>query len=466
MKQFTLILALWLCATLTLQGQPGNYLVNGGFEDDFRGWSTYSDQAAGANVAFSLESGAAINGAKSAKLDITGAGTEPFHAALEQRFTIHKGQEVEVMFKVKASAATFMNFEVCRAYGDFNPIIRSTANLVATNDLAVTTEVQTVRFKATSPYSDANYKMSFLVGNIPGNVTIWIDNVVIRQTQSPWDGNILPNSELDEIFPRDASLPAFRTAQLTFSPTPWFDGGWEGGFADPAVSGLDVVFGVDSSSKLSGRNSFYFNVNNKPTTDFWHGFNFIFFWAHQGETYEYSFDVVASQNASFSSAMNEEPWGAIGDHFFLNIPATTDSQHFTIQTTRPLDNTMLHKIFQANLPSGTNYQIYFDNVRLSRLGAADTGSVTSIDRQGFRNVKVYPNPAANGRFSVELTDMPALEGASVQATLLGLEGREVLRREVRVSGGRLELETGLPTGAYVLRLQSGQYIFMKKVLVQ
>ncbi len=448
--------------------QPGNYLVNGGFEDDFRGWSFYSDLANGADVAFSIESGAALDGAKSAKLDINGTGLEPFHAALEQRFTIHKGQEVEVLFKVKASAATTINFEVCRAYGDFDPIIRSSANVVATSNIAVTTDAQTLSYKATSPYSDANYKISFLVGNIPSGVSIWIDSVVIRQTQAPWDGNILPNFELDELFARDASLPDERTAQLTFSPTPWLDGGWEGGFTDPAIGDLDVVFGVDSTGKLSGDNSFYIDVNSKTTTDFWHGFNFIFFWAHQGETYEYQFDVVASQNASFSSAMNEEPWGAIGDHFFLAIDATTDSQHYTIQTTRALDNTILHKIFQANLPAGTDYQIYMDRVRLVRLGAADTSSTTAIDRESdrFQQVKVYPNPSADGHLTIDLSEVPALEGTMVEATLLTADGRTVFQQEIRNLGGRLDLNAEVPAGAYLLRLRSGNSHFFKKVIMQ
>ncbi len=466
-RNYLLFVGLLLLA-FPLAAQPGNYLVNGGFEDDFRGWGFYSDLTNGADVNFTLETDSPIDGAKSVRMDINGAGTEPFHAALEQRFTIHKDQEVELIFKVQASTETFINLEVCRAYGDFNPIIRSNADIVATSNIAVGPTAQTLSYRATSSYSDANYKLSLMVGNVPTGATIWVDSVVIHQTEAPWDGNILPNPELNEIFPRDSTLPAMRTTQLTYSATPWLDGGWEGGFADPAVTDLGATFGVDSSGVLSGPNSFYIDVDQKGTADFWHGFNFIFFWAHAGETYEYSMDVKASEVLTFSTAMNEEPWGANGDHFFLDVNATTDSQRVTIQTTRPLDNTVLHKVFQANLPVGNGYQIYLDNLRLQRLGAADTADFTTSREESayFQQVKVYPNPSADGTFFIDLAANPAFLGKEIQVSLFDLQGKALLAREMPNVHGTLELATVLPRGVYVLRLQVDQGVFLKKVLIE
>jgi hypothetical protein len=451
--------------------QPGNYLVNGGFEDDFRGWGTFSDIAAGADVAFSIESSTPIDGSKSARMDINGTGTEPFHAGLDQRFTIHKDQEVELVFRIKASTETFINIEVSRAYGDFDAIIRSPADLVANANIAVGPTTQTIRYLATASYSDANYKVAFMFGNIPSGATIWVDSVVIHQTQAPWDGNILPNYELDELYPRDASLPPYRTAQLAFSLTPFFDGGWEGGFADPNVPDLNVTFGVDSSGRLSGDNSFYIDVQSKVVADFFHGFNYIFFWAQAGETYEYSFDVVASEAITFSTAMNQEPFGSVNDHFFLDVNATTDSQRVTIQTSRPMDNTQLHKIFQANYPVGSDYQIYLDNIRLLRMGAADTSDFstpTSVQdaRTRFSQVQVYPNPAVDGRFTVNLASSQVPAGSSIEVSLMSLEGKEVFHQVTRLQGTTLELAPVLPSGSYVLQLRQDHHVFMKKLIIR
>lgn len=468
MKKFY-FLALISAFSFMGKAQPGNYLVNGSFEDNFRGWTYFSGSAATVN--FSIDSTSAISGNKSAKLEITGTGAQAWESSLQQRFTVHKDKEVQVSFKIKASTATFINLEVCRAYGDYDPIIRSTANLVATNNIAVNTTVQTITYTATPSYSDADFYLSFMLGTVPAGVTIWIDDVEIHQTDNAWDGNILPNSELDELWPTDSTNPAYRTANLAYSSTPWDDGGWEGGFEDNVTyPSLNVVYGVDSTGKLSGPNSFEINVVDKPATanDFWNAFNFIHFWAHKGETYEFSFEVMSTKSDSFTVAMNEQPWGTIGDHFFLTVNATPTPQTITIQTTRPADNTMLHKVYQANFPVGSNYKIWIDNVRLVRLGAADTSGGVGIDEKTslLSHTSVYPNPSSDGRFTIDLAPTKVPVGKSFLLGIYSLEGKELLKRNLINQAGKFELNTGLPKGSYVLRIQCEDNTFIKKLIVK
>lgn len=457
--------------------QPGNYLVNGGFEDDFRGWNYF--QGASATVNYSIETANPIDGGKSAKMEVTGTGSAAFEAALQQRFTVHKDKEVQISFDIVADAATTVNLEVCRGYGDYDPIVRSTASVGgATPDIPIGTTVQTLSYTVTPSYSDANYIFSLMLGTTPSGVTIWIDNVKIHQTDSMWDGNIMPNSEINEIWPRDPSLPAVRTAQLAYSIQPWVDGGIEGGFADQATfPTLDVMFGVDSTSKLSGQNSFMVDMTNKDeVNEFWGSANFIYFQAHAGETYEFSMEVMAEgmDTVSFATAMNEEPWAATGgDIFWSTVNATSTPQTFTVQSNaflRPVDTTLMHKVFMANFPAGQNYQIYMDNIRMIRVGAADTNSTdpsSSIDRSAaFSGMEVYPNPSINGTFKLHFGKTVVPTGADVNARLLTIDGKQVMQRNLFNNGGEVTFDTGLSRGIYLLVMKYENHNFVTKLIVE
>lgn len=467
MKHSYFIIAAMLFMGTAAMAQPGNYLVNGTFEDDARGWIAVS--GADATIDFSIESDAPISDSKSAKVEVTGTGAATFESSLFQNFTVHKDQEVEVSFKIKASAETFFNLEVCRSYPDFDPIIRSDANVVASANIPVGTDVQTITYTATPGYSDAFYKMAFLFGTTPAGVTIWIDDVEIRQTNGMWDGNILPNSEVDEIWATPEDFPEWKRAKLAYSVFPWVDGGWEGGYSDiGAFPSQNLFFAVDSTSKLSGQNSFVFNVANKPEAGgFWSAFNMIFFQAHEGEMYEFSVDVVASQNATFSVAMNVEPWPEVvpPDLFFLDLPATTTPQTFTIATNAPVGITQMHKIFFANLPAGSNYQLYIDNVRLRREGAADI--IDSVDDlNGLSGIKIFPNPTANGTFNVDLTQSNIPTGKNMIIELYTIDGKLIHSQKQVSALSQIQVSNNLKTGVYVVRITCENNVFIQKLVQQ
>lgn len=465
MKNNYTFLAAMLFTASAAMAQPGNYLVNGGFEDDARGWIAVS--GAEAMIDFSIENDAAISGSKSAKIEVTGTGAAAFESALIQHFTIHKDVEVEVSFTVQASAETFINLEVARSYGDFNGIIVSPANIVANENIPVGTEAQTITYTATSSYSDAFYKIAFMFGTTPSGVTIWIDDVEIRQTNGMWDGNIAPNSELDEIWETDPSFPVWRESQLAFSITPWVDGGWEGGFLNPEFS--NMVFRRDETSKLSGEYSFAFDVTNKTASDnpevidFWTAANPIFFYAHQDEVYELSFEVVASEVLDFAVAMNEEPFNG-PDQFFFPIAATTEPQTLTVVGNATTASQM-HKIFFANLPIGSNYQIYIDNVRMLRQGAADQPSSTESERS-LSGIHIFPNPTATDNFNVDLSESNVPSGKNMVIELYSLDGKRVHSQNEVAADTQIAISKNLNAGVYIVRITCENNVYMQKLVKQ
>ncbi|MEO0734334.1 MAG: T9SS type A sorting domain-containing protein, partial [Bacteroidota bacterium] len=76
-------------------------------------------------------------------------------------------------------------------------------------------------------------------------------------------------------------------------------------------------------------------------------------------------------------------------------------------------------------------------------------------------LEAYPNP-----FTDELMiRVQGLRGQRTDVALFDATGRRVLSRTIHVRGGRFRLRTsGLPAGAYWLRLASGDGVSTAKVI--
>jgi hypothetical protein len=75
---------------------------------------------------------------------------------------------------------------------------------------------------------------------------------------------------------------------------------------------------------------------------------------------------------------------------------------------------------------------------------------------GFAQVQVYPNPSSNGRFSLELAQIP--QGEQMEIRVFNLIGNEVYMRGVAAGASvhqqQLDL-SALPKGVYMLEIRQG-----------
>lgn len=146
MEKIYLLLICTLLVGFQSYAQPTNYTVNGDFEEDYVNWM--SGAGNGAAVDFQMESEDPISGSRSAKLTITGKGTNTFDPFLDTKITLHKGVPMKLTFKAKASATTFVNLEVAQNYPPF------LAPLKTMEIVVINTEVQDFEYIFTPESSD------------------------------------------------------------------------------------------------------------------------------------------------------------------------------------------------------------------------------------------------------------------------------------------------------------------------
>jgi hypothetical protein len=360
---------------IDLSSYSQNYLVNGTFEEGLKNWRVITDSN-GSHIVASIEIGLPLQEEFSACIAVTAAGILPSDSRFDTYLTVHKGVEIIVKYKMKANRQIFYNLELCRNYSPYAALYRSTETDSA--DLPADTSIQEVAFTLTPNQSDGNYRLSFLLGNLPAGDTLWIDDIAVEETQSAWDENIIANPEFDEYLEPEPGFPDYRKKRLFWGDSPNSDGGWEGGFCYGAPT--EMIFDIDTTGKLSGKNSAYIHIINKSGTDFFNGAYTGFFQATQGSAYEFSFEAVASKNVTLAVAMNRQPFSNLEsdtanagppyyayapDRFFRTITITPAKQTFTIRSDTMLTQCM-HQVFFANFPDD-EVEFWIDNVRLKRV---------------------------------------------------------------------------------------------------
>ena len=88
------------------------------------------------------------------------------------------------------------------------------------------------------------------------------------------------------------------------------------------------------------------------------------------------------------------------------------------------------------------------------------GSVTAVRSALDAGLQLYPNPAREGNFAVQL---PA--GSAATLTVLDISGR-VVYRQLLPAGSRADVRAGLAAGAYVVRVATAEAVATRKLLVQ
>ncbi|GAB3856930.1 hypothetical protein GCM10028822_29880 [Hymenobacter terrigena] len=88
---------------------------------------------------------------------------------------------------------------------------------------------------------------------------------------------------------------------------------------------------------------------------------------------------------------------------------------------------------------------------------AAVGTATAVRPGLDAQIRLYPNPAPGGAFSVQLPF-----GAPAVLTVADISGRVVLRREI--SSGLSEIRAGLGAGAYMVRIATAEGVVTRKLL--
>ena len=324
-----------------------NYAENGDFEDGFlngASWFCCGDANNPTMVEWGIESENPISGTRSARMRMINPGTANWNAMYENFFTVHKDVPITLSFKMKASAPTAFGIEIAQAYPDFAALHRE-------DGIAVGTDVQTYEFTVTPTVSDPNFKIGFLLGMVDAGVTIWIDDVIVQETDGEWDGNIVANGGFEE-------------ATLATKPDPNVRGGWA----------LGANVSLDETSKLTGANSM--KVVASATDSLAH-----YLQADAGKLYTLSFDVVASEAVDFTAALDRREGGS-GEFLSHTVNATTTSQTVTVTTTKPLDAMGLHKLIFKDFPDG-GAEVWIDNVSLVAVEECALAATGSNDTEQF-----------------------------------------------------------------------------------
>ncbi|RBL92874.1 peptidase [Chitinophaga flava] len=100
-----------------------------------------------------------------------------------------------------------------------------------------------------------------------------------------------------------------------------------------------------------------------------------------------------------------------------------------------------------------------------QLGTASRGTenadVTDITESKVQKVEIFPNPANN----ILYINLAGYTGKS-EVSILDVNGREVLRREVGAANSKLDIST-LPIGIYMVRIKNGvKQVTMQKIVKQ
>jgi hypothetical protein len=155
-----------------------------------------------------------------------------------------------------------------------------------------------------------------------------------------------------------------------------------------------------------------------------------------------------SKGFEIEVSINQQEFRKIG---FVESNNGTSTQHYTFTDSESSKAGMRYYRLK---------QVDFD-------GTATYSEIKAVNFNNFGlNVNVYPNPFSN---EVNLT-LNAETAKDATVTLTDLTGKTVLTKQIKVEKGanqlKLETESNLPSGTYMLTVQMGTERFTAKLLKQ
>ncbi len=92
------------------------------------------------------------------------------------------------------------------------------------------------------------------------------------------------------------------------------------------------------------------------------------------------------------------------------------------------------------------------------------GPITGLENSVLSGIQIYPNPVENGKVSLELT---SAQPASFHLSFFNSQGRLVTAEtiEVKETVTQKEFETNWPAGLYILRIETGDKMISRKIIV-
>ncbi|MFZ1807675.1 MAG: T9SS type A sorting domain-containing protein [Cyclobacteriaceae bacterium] len=126
---------------------------------------------------------------------------------------------------------------------------------------------------------------------------------------------------------------------------------------------------------------------------------------------------------------------------------TTDERHdYLFEDINPLNQKLYYRLKTVDFDG---YEEYFN--------------IASVDFGGTKQVSVYPNPVVGGSINIQLNFSPE---SGTQIQILDMVGVEKLRQFGNGNETQFSIPFTLDPGAYIIRIQSGDFNSVDRILVK
>jgi hypothetical protein len=160
--------------------------------------------------------------------------------------------------------------------------------------------------------------------------------------------------------------------------------------------------------------------------------------------------AAASNVTGIEYFLDTDPGFGKGTFYSVPVPASKVAAEFTVNLSGVTNgNHVLY--FRAKDASGRYSALYAHAITVTLSGIDDV-DITSWFR-------LYPNPNS-GDFIMDFTD---LQGKSVTLAIYDMRGRQVYLKEL--DGENVPLSVDLPSGVYLVTVESGGKIFKQKLII-
>jgi len=109
-----------------------------------------------------------------------------------------------------------------------------------------------------------------------------------------------------------------------------------------------------------------------------------------------------------------------------------------------------------------NYISTKSSVKGANAGIDNTALSPSAETVSSSSFEVYPNPSANGNFTIAL---PNKDGESSRLNVFSLDGKKVYEKDDLKSGDNY-ISSALKTGVYILSVENNEGVHRKKIVVK
>ncbi|WP_133272036.1 T9SS type A sorting domain-containing protein [Hymenobacter radiodurans] len=164
--------------------------------------------------------------------------------------------------------------------------------------------------------------------------------------------------------------------------------------------------------------------------------------------------LVLSKEGTIVGQTSIQLMGGVPDYRLINLPITYSA------TTMP-DTLRIFFVAGTGATPSPTASLFVDDVTLPLTVTADRSP------QLEAALVVYPNPSANGEFSLASLQKPSV--ATAPFTISDAAGRIVQRQgaaPISAASGRLISLRGQPAGVYLLRLSTPEGTLTRKLLIQ